>query len=350
MLAFARVFAALALAALMSGCISSDSQFIKEGVGTTLYSPSTADTTNQQDQYVTLICRQAGLQFCETGPIAPLEWSLFVQAGMNDIDERCDIYLAWLDSKRRNTEPILKEIHDVQQAASAILTVSGAGSSVMNIVVQAFGLAANTFTNVSSRLLFDINQSTVQAVVLTRQREYRTGILALPRPIDNRPAAMHALRSYLRLCMPFTIENEINTAVTLFERGGGVAPDPLVTPRTIAAQIIRSPRQQVTTPRKPVVIPDSIRIGPFERQLGGKELRAFQKAACLRQTGQFTNAARDAIIGFLNSKGLKDTVHPDRITDKDGEQLHGVLDGGGCRTDGDTADGVGLREGSGTWR
>ena len=43
----------------------------------------------------------------------------------------------------------------------------------MNIVGIAFGLAANTFTNVNSRLLLEVNQATVQSVVHKGQEEFR---------------------------------------------------------------------------------------------------------------------------------------------------------------------------------
>ena len=76
----------------------------------------------------------------------------------------------------------------------------------------------------------------MQSVVLTRQQKYRE---TLPVVIDNRPAAIYALRQYLRLCMPMTIETQINTTVKLFERGGTAALEhaadhPMVDARTVS--------------------------------------------------------------------------------------------------------------------
>jgi hypothetical protein len=80
----------------------------------------------------------------------------------------------------------------------------------------AFGLAADTFTNISSRLLLEVNHSTVQSVVLGYQADFRAKNLKVI--IDNRPAAIYLLRSYLRLCMPYSIETSIKNTVTIYHR------------------------------------------------------------------------------------------------------------------------------------
>jgi hypothetical protein len=139
---------------------------------------------------------------------------------MNDIDRRCDAYLAWIDNKRRSKEPILAQINTTAAAAGAILGVTGADPKALAIVATAFGFLADSFLNYNSRLLMEIDHSTVQSVVLSRQNKFRK---ELSSSIDNSAAAIYALRSYLRLCMPMTIETQINTTVKLFERGGVAA-------------------------------------------------------------------------------------------------------------------------------
>jgi hypothetical protein len=100
----------------------------------------------------------------------------------------------------------------------------------------------------------NVEQSTVQSIVLKRRQEFRLSASRVP--IDNRPAAIHALRSYLTICMPFTIEMEINTTITAYERGGASALDRprLITHQTIdPAKPLRplSPRDPVGQPVRP---------------------------------------------------------------------------------------------------
>jgi hypothetical protein len=254
------VASCIALALLVSGCDTLDGRYTKEGIGTELYAPEIVNQARLQEIYVGYICQQAGLSYEESGdilfcrePSVTTNWQIFVQAGMNDIDRRCDGYLTWLDNKRRSVGPIHQQILDTEAATLLILGATAADpTKAIAVVGAAFGLAAHSFTNFNSRFLFEVEQSTVQSVVLTRQQKYRE---TLPRIIDNRPAAIYALRQYLRLCMPMTIETQINTTVKLFERGGTVALEhaaahPMVDARTVSTATTRvafTPLTDITT-------------------------------------------------------------------------------------------------------
>jgi hypothetical protein len=132
---------------------------------------------------------------------------------MNDIDQRCDGYLTWLDARRRDKEPILAELAAMTAAASSIMTATGASVKALNIVTTAFGLAAISYTQWNSRLLISVEQSTVQNVVYNYQGKYRDTIKAFV--VADRPTTIYLLRNYLRLCTPIVIEANINTSSTL---------------------------------------------------------------------------------------------------------------------------------------
>lgn len=239
---------AAASVALLGGCVS-------DGVGTDLATVSLKSRTDAQDAYVAAICRQAGggsEQFCQVG-----NWTTFVYAGMNDIDQRCDEYLSWLDQRKRAVSPSLLQIAATQDATQTILRESGVGLSSIGIVAAAFGLARETFTNVNARLLIELDHSTVQMVVSNKQTRFRTELSQIG-PIGSRPQAIYALRQYLRICMPFTIVSDINTTVTTFEAAGANAlaikdGRPLVVAGAIAAAPVL-PRD-VVTPRVTIVRP-----------------------------------------------------------------------------------------------
>jgi hypothetical protein len=234
----------IGIAMLATGCSTLDERYTREGAGTDLYVPELADSARLQEIYVGYICQQAALSYEQIDgvlicrePALTVNWQVFVQAGMNDIDRRCDGYLTWLDNRRRWEGPIHQEILDTQATTLAILAATAVGPNPIAIVAAAFGLAAHSFTNFNSRLLFEVEKSTVQSVVLTRQQKYRE---TLPTVIDNRPAAIYALRQYLRLCMPMTIETQINTTVKLFERGGVAALNQSAAHPMIDARTVRS--------------------------------------------------------------------------------------------------------------
>ena len=58
-----------------------------------------------------------------------------------------------------------------------------------------------------------MNQSTIQQVVYDSQGEYRRKIADWT--VSDQSTAIYLLRNYLRLCMPTTIEANINTTATL---------------------------------------------------------------------------------------------------------------------------------------
>src|SRR5215510_11694537 len=113
-------FIALAVAVLsVAGCDPVvERRYVNEGAGVDLYTADRAGQVELLNQYVSFICQQAGSN-CGG------DWPTFVQAGMNDIDLRCDGFLTWLDARRRDKEPILAEISAINTAVHSIMTVTG---------------------------------------------------------------------------------------------------------------------------------------------------------------------------------------------------------------------------------
>jgi hypothetical protein len=224
---FGIVAGCVGLAVLLSGCDPArDFRYTREGIGTDLYWDGLPAATQLQDIYLADICSQAisptarslNANACDQLNLASRDWGLLVQAGMNDIDLRCDAYLAWLHDKRSSREPILKELAVLGGAAAAILKITGSGATPIALTAIAFGLAADSFTNYDLRILSGVDYTTVQSVVRGNRTLFRANNLSLV--IDNRPAAIYVLRNYLSICMPSSIEMSINNTINVFHRGG----------------------------------------------------------------------------------------------------------------------------------
>ena len=280
------------LALQASGC--SDYAMVRDGIGVNLAAADLPEASRLQDLYVGEICNQAGLRvtrqgdflYCEEVAMRPAEWMTFVQAGMNDIDRRCDGYLAWLDNKRRWREPILKQLHTTAATAGAIMGLTGVGAVPIAIVGTAFGFAQDTFVNYNTRLVTEIDHSVLQTVVLDNQNQFRIKVAGTP--VDNRPAAIYLLRNYLRICMPFSIEMSINNTMTVYHRGGpdALRTEPLLTQAPSVARITASRPaiiRDVNTPLKPFVAQPTIsdtRIGPFEERMSRKDMNRVLTILC----------------------------------------------------------------------
>ena len=205
-----RLIACVGIALAVASCDPvSERRYVNEGGGVDLYTADRANQIELLNQYIAFVCEQVG-STCKG------HWSTFVQAGMNDIDLRCDGFLTWLDARRRDREPILAEISAINAAVHGVMTVTGSDPRSLDIVTAAFGLASASYANWNSRLLISANQSTVQDVVYSSQGQFREKIKNYRVP--DQPTAIYLLRNYLRLCMPITIEASINTTSMLVQR------------------------------------------------------------------------------------------------------------------------------------
>jgi hypothetical protein len=223
---FGIVAGCVGLAMLVSGCDPNDRAYFRSGIGTELYTVDSANVAELQNLYLDYLCKQsrpfvgAGAPGCAEERIPSDAWPLIVQAGLNDIDLRCDSYLAWLDQKKRETAGVLTEIAAIRVAVDAVTNPAiapGISPIALAAIAGAFGLATSTFNNINS-LLLQVDHTTVQSVVFINRRNFRESLLDLP--ITNKPMAVHALRTYLTICMPMTISANINATVTVFKQAG----------------------------------------------------------------------------------------------------------------------------------
>jgi hypothetical protein len=298
---------AIAIALMAAGCnLQQDRNFYREGIGSDLNWSGLAEQTQILEQYIVFICEQAGfptvvvdgLLTCSTTNLSARGWAEFVQAGMNDIDRRCDAYLVWLDDKKRSREPIIKQFMETSVATQAIMRLTGVGVDPITIAGIAFGLAQDTFTNVYSRLLTEIDKSTVQAVVLNEQNDFRRTISG--QTINTRSTAIYALRSYLRLCMPYTIETRINTTVTFAQQGGNSADNKLVDATTVGITTVRN----VLPPA-----PKSVQVvNKMATAMSSREETISKQMATTIQTG-FRIANPDGDFGPQDSRTREELKH-----------------------------------------
>ncbi len=225
-----------ALCLFMSSCSAdTNTSLLYNEVGTDLYSASLPASTRRLDEYTGYICQSAGLTradgsgrtVCPVESFKSKDWNDFVQAGVYDIDQRCDRYLAWLDAAKRSKAPITNQIAGTARLTNQVLLLTGTAMPAISIVAAAFGYASDTYSNVQSSLLIELDHSTVQSVVYGIQNKLKDEIAT--ESIDSKPQALSVLRTYLRSCMPFTIATEVNTQLSTLGRNGTAARDLLTT-------------------------------------------------------------------------------------------------------------------------
>lgn len=333
---------ALFASIVATGCnLQDEFSLAGDGVGTNLYSTDVRRQNQIQQLYYGYLCGQANLPLAGTSPegipicnfpvFATLHWNSLVQAGMNDIDTRCDAYLSWYDRRKRSQQPVISQINTTARLVNAILLAYAPTSAAIGVVAEAFGFAQASVNNYHSRLLYEIDTSTLQALVLGNQRSFREGIVDLK--FQTKPAVEHALRSYLRICMPFSIETEVNNVLTVVKRSGEI-PAPLITTDTVEAAVDatkpRTAEQRVTVVH--VTPPPQVEETPEVKKLfsvsgyGDKDLRNLQRALCIpdSQLGKVGARTKVAYAIFETYVAGQPNVDKDGMVSSDDEYSRAV--------------------------
>ncbi len=216
----------------LASCGPTGNNFLANGPGTQLEATDINTARELNRKYFNYLCQESGLipgslgepyYSCYIEPGNQKFWTLITYQGLNDIDRRCDAYLQWLDNKKRSKAPILSQLGSMGTATGSIMQIAGVTSDAITIVGIAFDLISKSVENYHSRLLLEVESSTVNSVVLNARRRFREHLLKEKVQIANKPQAEHVLRSYLRLCLPFSIEANINNFSTL--GSAGITPD-----------------------------------------------------------------------------------------------------------------------------
>lgn len=297
--------------AALSGCnLHTEEKLIAEGIGTELAAEDVVEAGRRQDIYLSYLCHQAGMSvpsgdgnpfgICDMTRYGSAGWTLLVRAGFNDVDRRCDSYLAWLNARRRNRNAILSQITDTRNFTEAVMFTAGASATALTVAGLAFGLASNTFTNYYSRLLLEIEKSTVEVLVHEKRLQYRNTLNAR---ITSQPDAIHVLREYLLICTPHYIENRINQRTRDSVAGNPSADDahPEQIRRSIVAgALIRAIPEGGSRGKLEVRLPPAepkMTNGrtDIERSMPKSTGQRIQSNLCVASSGEFDGNTRLAI-------------------------------------------------------
>ncbi len=192
------------------------------------------------------------------GPVLPAPggsreaWYQIILTGFNVIDDACMAYIddLWILERRKTRNSTI--IHAAGAATAAILSakVTPSTAAALLVISQAFGLAGILNNAVADTYLYTQNAATVKKLVRKTTLAYRTDLAAnigateVAYPIASPGAAYHHMRDYLTLCLPPSIQEQIDDLVTTAKAvpegvprvaGGGPAAAPVVMMRRGAA-------------------------------------------------------------------------------------------------------------------
>lgn len=196
------------------------------GPDTSLYVADTNTRADQQDLYLGNMCQRAGISM--PGPaekpacpsrLLPEQWQRVAHAALNDIDDRCEVYLTSLSLAKRDRTAYLAQLRRTASATGLILAVTGVpgsriGAHAVAIIEAAFGLGEHSLDNYYSRLILEVDATSIQHLVLKRQTAFRQ--ILRNEYIDNvgnKSSVYFVVRAYLRICLPASIEGTIVSSI-----------------------------------------------------------------------------------------------------------------------------------------
>ena len=272
----------------ITGCateLKSNSELAKEQSADFLPS-EIVKQTNDQDIILAQLQRRAGLTSAQNNVS---NWDVIIAAGIEYSDSKCEAYMGALARLNRDKKTTISEIGLVGTAAAGVMAAAKSAAKEIALVAIAFGLASSTVDNLGGNVLYEVEPSSVRALVKALQSKYKDG---LPKGYSSRPAAMNVIRGYAALCTPITIEAELNHAVKNAQPKG-------VSGEVAAGRAPEATNAQITVDAKYSPDESSRLIGQFIRVNGvidegqRRKVEAFMRASGISD--------QVSILGFLNS-------------------------------------------------
>lgn len=141
-------------------------------------------------------------------------YSEVVAAGIHYVDVRCDRYMDALFHFNRIRETASREVQFAGAASAAALTILKASTELIGLAPLGIGFIDQTINNVGRGLLYDLPPHIVRQLVERQQDAY---LKAVSKEYTSRPHAMQTIQGYASLCLPATIETEVNRAIAAAE-------------------------------------------------------------------------------------------------------------------------------------
>ena len=268
-------------------------------------------STENQSKIIQELTTRAGLTV--TPPKGSDDWAIFVEAGFNFIDEECNRYLDslfWFDRYRRTTQ---NQIAITGAATATIMGIAGAAAEAIATTAAAFGFLTATVGNLSNSVLYELEPSGIKTLVDRSRAQYRAAAKqrSEAKEAHNQPSAMSLIQGYLVLCLPATIETQINGAIVDTDFAEDKTADKSLVPRlrrvpqtNVEAAIRREPlRAEAPPPPTPQARTSVVRASSsVEKILSLSEGKAVQQALCIEPDGDFGDETRDAIALYYAAK------------------------------------------------
>jgi hypothetical protein len=210
-------------ASLLAACSSIKAQFAdRYGPEPVLSAQPTEDVAKRQHDVVAVILTANG--YGGALPQTTDGWYGTILTGFNIVDDACQTYIndLWKIDREKNR---VRDVISASGAATAAIVGANANPSAQTLttLAQAFGLASTLTGTIGDSYLFAQNPAVVGQIVKKLQVAYRTDLAKNKTtpgyPISSPSAIYYHTREYLSLCLPPTIQAQVEDLIAKAKAG-----------------------------------------------------------------------------------------------------------------------------------
>lgn len=143
-----------------------------------------------------------------TGKTTPNEDDV-IAAGLQYADALCSDYIESLYWVNKQLKADIRDINSLGTLTTGAMGIAKTAASSIAGAAVLFGYAGETMNTMGSRILYDLEPSSIRALVEGSQKSFRN---ALQTGYQTRAGTFTVIREYISLCVPSRIEAEINNA------------------------------------------------------------------------------------------------------------------------------------------
>lgn len=214
--------ASVFLLGMLPGCSSIKAQWAdRYGPDPVPSAMATIEASNREAEVVTALLRANGYARADVSndvPTSSLAWYGVILTGFNVVDDACQTYIndLWKLDRQKGR---VRDIITASGAATAAIVGANANPSTATLttLAQAFGLASTLTGTIGDSYLFAQNPAALGQIVKKLQTAYRDDVAknidTRYYPISSYAAVYYHTREYLSLCLPPTIEAQVQDLV-----------------------------------------------------------------------------------------------------------------------------------------
>lgn len=143
-----------------------------------------------------------------TGITSPSEDDIIV-AGLQYADALCSDYLESLYWVNKQLKADVRDVNSLGTLTTGAMGLAKSAASSIAGAAILFGYTEESMSNLGSRVLFELEPSSIRSLVEGSQKAFRG---ALQSGYTSRAGTFTVIREYIALCIPSRIEAEINNA------------------------------------------------------------------------------------------------------------------------------------------